>query len=158
MTRPLGLTQAISATMRAHVVKVLDLLMAEVKATVAGDEEAVERDLVDEVRRWAERREEALFPEGRPRPLPVAVSIDQGGRAMVVCSGEPATCLCIECSARRTPPGLFEVECVGCGRRSIVTEDIAHGCYRCTACERPVVAHEPTNGHGRSIPEDPEDE
>jgi len=64
--RPMGLTVAVSQAMRDHVVKVLDLLLAEVRATFSGDPESIERDLVDEVRRWAERREEAMFPEGRP--------------------------------------------------------------------------------------------
>lgn len=65
MVRPMGLTAALSGTMRAHVVKVLDLLLAEVKASFGAEPESVERDLVDEVRRWAARREEALFPSGR---------------------------------------------------------------------------------------------
>lgn len=63
--RSLGLTAAVSKAMRAHVVKVLDLLLAEVKASFAGDPDGVERDLVDEVSRWAARQEERLFPSGR---------------------------------------------------------------------------------------------
>lgn len=62
MPQPLGLTAAVSRTVREHASKVLDLLLAEVRVSFSGDPDAVERDVVDEVRRWAARRDDEMFP------------------------------------------------------------------------------------------------
>lgn len=117
MVRPMGLTAALSGAMREHAVKVLDLLLAEVQARFKGDAEALERDLVDEVRRWAERREESMFPSGRPEP-PYHPTIEDHRRWFQEQYGAPP----------EDDGGEPE-------------ED------------QPLV-HEPTNGHGKPVPEE----
>lgn len=66
MTKPLGLTAALSKALREHVDQQLDAMLAETLSNSLAGFEAAEREAVDAVRRWAERREEALFPTGRP--------------------------------------------------------------------------------------------
>jgi hypothetical protein len=58
---PLGLTAAVARALREGVDTALDALLDKATVTVAGGR-AVERDVVEIVRRWAARREEELFP------------------------------------------------------------------------------------------------
>jgi hypothetical protein len=90
---PLGLTAAMARALREAVDAALDALLDNATTTVAGGR-AVERDVVDIVRRWAARREEEMFP-----------------------SGQPSECRCF------VPPGHFHVLCARCGKHAVVTED-----------------------------------
>lgn len=63
----LGLDATVSAALRAHVVKVLDMLVTECCARF-GQPDATEREVVDEIRRWAIRQDDLLVPMPEPGP------------------------------------------------------------------------------------------
>jgi hypothetical protein len=69
---PLGLTAAEARALRDGVDAALDALLIKATTTVVGGS-AVERYVVDIVRRWAARREEELFPSAAPARDPTAL-------------------------------------------------------------------------------------
>lgn len=132
--RPLGLMQDISAAMRKHVVLVLDMLMAEVKERIAGDPEAIERDLVDEVARWAARQEERLFPSGRDERGRIGLTPEQY-RARVdaeFADDEPQPLIHEPTNGHGKQVDAPECSC--CGIKGEALEYDAEGRARCGFC------------------------
>lgn len=118
----MGLTAALARALRRHVDEALDRLLLEA-TTAHGGGQALQRELVDAVRRWAERREEELFPGGKPE------------------------CSC--CGMRSTgvkPAGDEGQLCDGC--RTLYAPAVVD--------EESLPRKEPTNGHGRTVPDEDE--